>query len=159
MLLTSGSGGTHPPVFYFVTANQAFFLGSSGSVESGMLLGQTSTAAPSGAFAFGTIDLATADADANSGTATFSGTFSAIADDNSKGSLGADQILGPLSFGVDSTGLGTIPSGCTIAALGGTSTCKSIFYVISTTKVVLMGIAGENSSTVKSNPTISIGDK
>ena len=64
MLLTSGGGG-HPPVFYFVTANQAFVLGSSGSVESGMILGQTSTAAPSGAFAFGTIDLATADADAN----------------------------------------------------------------------------------------------
>ncbi len=58
-----------------VSANKAFVLGSSPGVESGMLLPQSSVAAPSGTFAFGTIDIVDANADINSGAAAFSGTL------------------------------------------------------------------------------------
>jgi len=161
VLLGSG-GGSHPPVFYMVSANEAFVLGSSPGVESGMLLAQSSTAAPSGTFALGSIDLADANVDANSGVATFSGTplgLSITSDDNSAGSLSPDGALGPYTVAVDSTGLGTVPSGCTIATSTGTSTCKLIFYVVSPTRAVLMGITGENSGTVHTNPNIIIADQ
>jgi hypothetical protein len=161
VLLGSG-GGSHSPVFYMVSANQAFFLGSSPGVESGMLLAQSSTAAPSGTFAIGTIDIVDANADINSGVAILSGTplsLSITSDDNSAGSLSPDQPIGPYTVAVDSTGLGTVPSGCTIATSTGTSTCKLIFYVVSPTKAVLMGITGENSGTVHTNPNIIIADQ
>jgi len=162
VVLTSGGGG-HPPVFYMVSANKAFFLGSSNGIETGLIEPQSSTTAPSGAFAFGTLEIDSITS-ANDGVAVFSGsplTVSGTSDNNgSGGSQQPNQTFGPVSVSVDSTGLGSISSGsgaCTIGATGATG-CQLIFYVISPTRAVLMNLQNGQGQ-VSSNPTLQIADQ
>lgn len=145
MLLTSGAG-TNPPVFYLVTANKAFLLGSSQSVESGMFEPQGSTSA-SGTYAFGTIDSATSNGGDSEGIATFSGgNVSGASDDNSSGGQNTNPISG--TFSVDSTGFGQVPGTCTPTS----PNCDFIFFVISSTRAV--GTDGSSQ-----NPTIQTVDQ
>jgi hypothetical protein len=159
MLLTSGGGG-HAPLFYFVSANKAFFLGGSDGVEAGVLEPQTSTAAPSGIYSFGTI-APDSNNGQNDGVATFSGSplaISVISDNNGGGNLSAGQTFGPLGVSVDSNGLGSIgTSGCTIGATG-SSGCQLIFYVISPTRAVLLELLND-SLQVPNNPSLQIADQ
>ena len=144
-------GGTNQPVLYLVNANQAFFVNGNTNVDTGFFQSQTGTSA-SGTYAFGTIDPQFPNGSDNSGVATFaSPNINVTEDDNSNGF----QNTGTQSFPytIDSTGLGMIPSSgssCTISAT--TTTCQTVFYVISPTKVVIM----DTSST---NPKIQFGDQ
>src|SRR5579859_2651465 len=153
------TGGTNPPIFYLVSANQAFALNGDSTVASGVIQSQTgspfSNSSASGAYAFGTIDPQGANSGDSLGVATFTpatASISVINDDNGNGfqSLGQTQAF---SYSVDSTGLGMIPSSgssCTISA--SSTTCQTIFYIISPTKAVVM-------DTQSLNPTLQVADQ
>jgi hypothetical protein len=132
MLLTV-IGNNHNPVLYLVNANEAFELGSNSGVESGYFQSQTSTAAPTSTFAFGTTNPEASNVGDSEGIASLSsGNVSVTSDNNSSSGQQTGQT-NSMSFGVDSTGLGEIPSGCTPSTKG---SCQFIFYVISSTSAV-----------------------
>jgi len=153
------SVGNNPPIFYLVNANQAFFLNQGTSVESGFFQSQTggpfTNNSASGTYAFGEIDPQAANSSDNLGVATFTPattTINVIDDQNGNGSQNLGQTQS-FNYSIDSTGLGMIPtsgSSCTISATS--TTCQTVFYVISPTKAVIM-------DTQSSNPKIQLGDK
>ena len=163
VLLGNTGGGGHAPLLYLVGTNEAFLLGSGGSVETGMFEPQASSSAPSGSFAFGTIDPQEANVSGNDGVATFSGsplTVSGTTDNNSNGGgPQTGQTFGPLSVSTDATtGVGIISSNSTVCTIGGINPCQLIFYPISATRAVLMEIANGHG-TVPSDPSLQIADQ
>ena len=162
VVLTSGAG-SNPPVFYLVGTNKAFFLGSSNGIETGVIEPQSSTSAPSGTFAFGTLEIDSITS-ANDGVAVFSGTPLAVSgttDNNgSGGGQQANQTFSSQGVSVDSTGLGSISGGSGACTIGVTSAsgCQLIFYVISPTRAVLMNLLN-GQGVVSSNPTLQIADQ
>ncbi len=157
VLVTSGS---HPPVFYMVSDNEAFIMDGSASVQTGMAEPQTSTSAPSGTYAFGTIDPQDSNVGANSGAATFSGgSVSVTSDNNSNGNFSAGQTFGPLYVYVDSTGLGSISPNTSACTIGSSlSPCQLIFYSISGNSAVLMDLTND-AGQPSSNPSLQIADQ
>jgi len=150
------TGGTQQPVFYLVSANQAFEVSADSSVDSGFFQSQTGSsftnASLNGLFAFGTVDPEDANGGANSGTATFTPattTISIIEDKSGNGSLNAGQTQS-FSYSIDPNGLVHIPTGCTISAT--TTTCQTVLLVVSPTKAVIL----DTSST---NPKIQVADQ
>jgi hypothetical protein len=151
-MTVSGGGGSTGPIFYLVNANQAFILNSDNTVESGFFQSQTSISA-SGTYAFGTVDPQDSGVNNNSGVAGFSSpNINVTEDDNSNGSQQADQMQS-FTYSTNSTGLGLIPSGCSISVTP--TTCQVVFYVISPTKAVIM----DTGTTGSSNPKIQVADQ
>jgi hypothetical protein len=153
MTVAQPGTGNNPPIFYLVSANQAFLLSSDNSVGSGFVQSQTSTSA-SGMYAFGTVDPEDPNLSDNSGVATFgSSSASVIEDDNSNGSQNADQMQS-FNFSTDSTGLGEVwqspQTSCTISS--NSTTCGTVFYVISPTRAVVM-------DTATTNPKAQVADQ
>ena len=157
VLVTSGI--TNPPVFWVVSANEAFVLDSSSSVESGMLEPQTSTSAPTATYAFGTINPEDSSNDDNVGVATFSGSnVSGTSDDNASGSITVNQTFGPSGVSVDSTGLGSVgAAGCTVGGTGSTG-CRQIFYVISAKRAVLLNLL-DGQGNAQTNTALQVADQ
>ncbi len=160
----SGNGralmtGSSPRVFWMVSANEAFMLGSSGSVESGMLEPQTSTSAPTATYAFGTIHPEDLSNDDNLGVTTFSGgNVSGTTDDNSSGIITVNQTFGPSGVSVDSTGLGSIgAAGCTVGGTG-SSGCPQIFYTISSKRAVLLNLL-DGQGNAQTNTALQVADQ
>lgn len=146
--VTAPTGG-HPLLLYLVNSTRAFFLGSNGRVESGLVESQTGSSA-SGTYAFGTPDPQDKSASDDSGVAVFaSPNLSVTEDDNSNGSQ-TPGGMHSFTYSIDSTGLGQVPSGCTISATS--TTCQAIFYVISPTKAVIMD-AGSTT------PKVQVADR
>jgi hypothetical protein len=152
--IISGGGG-HAPVAYLVNANQFFFLSSNLSVDDGFFElqsgGPFSTSSASGTYAFGEIDPELLSAGATSGVATFTPATTSIGITlDANGGGGSPTPGGPqsLTYSIDSTGLGTIPSGCSISV----TPCDTIFYVISPTRAVVM-------DPQSSSPKIQIADR
>lgn len=150
---SGGTGNNNPPIFYLVSTNQAFALSSDNSVGFGFFQSQTSTSA-SGTYAFGTVDPQDPSLSDNSGVAAFATpNVNVTEDDNSNGSQNADQAQS-FTFTVDSTGLGEVLQppqiSCTISATS--TTCGTVFYVISPTKAVVM-------DTGTTNPKAQIADQ
>jgi len=150
------TSGTNQPVLYLVSPNQAFFLNGNTNVDTGFFQSQTggpfTNSSASGAYAFGAIDPQDANADHNSGVATFTPATTNITvteDKNGNGSQNTGQTQS-FTYSIDSTGLVHIPSGCTISATS--TTCQTVLFVISPTKAVIM----DTSST---NPNIQVADQ
>jgi hypothetical protein len=155
-LTVSGGGGTGP-IFYLVSPNQAFILNGNTTVDTGFVQSQTggpfTNSSASGTYAFATVDPQDLNVSDESGVATFaSPNVSGTSDSNSNGSQNLNKPFGPQGYSVDSTGLGIIPSGCTISATS--TTCQTVFYVISPTKAVVMDTDPTNT-----NPKIQVADK
>jgi hypothetical protein len=158
-MVVSGGGGGGGPIFYLVSPNQAFAVGTGNTVDTGFFQSQTggpfTNASATGTYAFGTIEPVLANSSENLGAATFTPattTINVIDDQNGNGSQNLDQTQ-TFNYSIDSTGLGMIPasgSSCTISATS--TTCQTVFYVISPTKAVIM-------DTQSSNPKIQLGDK
>jgi len=146
------TGGNHPPLLYIVNSNQAFYLGSNGRVDTGFFESQTATSA-SGIFATGRINPEGSGVGDQSGVVTLtSGSATSTDDSNNSGMLSPNHSNGPFTYSIDSTGLGHVPSGCTISATS--TTCESIFIVISSTKLIVTNVA----STI-TNPAIQGADQ
>jgi hypothetical protein len=153
------TGGTNQPIFYLVSANQAFFVNGNTNVDTGFFQSQTggpfTNSSANGAYAFGTIDPQDANVGNNSGVATFTPSTTNISvteDKNNNGSQNTGQTQS-FTYTIDSTGLGMIPSSgssCTISAT--TTTCQTVFYVISPTKAVIM-------DTGSTNPKVQVADQ
>jgi len=148
--MTTIAGGTNPPIFYLVNANQVFALNGSSTVDSGFFQSQTGSpftnSSASGVYAFGTVDPQVANANVNSGVATFTPattTVSVIQDKNGSGSQSVGQTQS-MTYSIDSTGLVSLPSGCAMTA--SSTTCQAILYVVSPTKAVLMDVGSTNPS-------------
>lgn len=140
-LLLAITGNNHAPVIYLVSPNEAFQLGSNPEVESGFFQSQTSTAAPSGVAAFGTIDPATSNVSEQDGLATFSsGNVNVTQDSNTLNQQQTGKTQSQ-TFSVDGTGLGTVPSGCAPATSG---SCQFLFYVISSGSAVGIDYGGQS---------------
>lgn len=156
----SGAGATNPPIFYLVSANEAFFLDSNTTADSGVFQSQTgspfSNSSATGTYAFGVIDPEDSTGSISSGVATFTSattTISISQDQNNNGGGGPQSGSQTFSYSIDSTGLGLIPSSgssCTISATS--TTCQTVFYIISPAKAVVM-------DTQSSNPKITLADK
>jgi hypothetical protein len=158
-MIVSGGGGGGGPIFYLVSPNQAFAVGTGSTVDTGFFQSQTggpfTNASATGTYAFGTIEPVLANPSDDLGVATFTPattTINVIDDQNGNGSqnLGVTQSF---NYSIDPTGLGTIPSSgssCTISATS--TTCQTVIYIISPTKAVIM-------DTQSSNPKIQLGDK
>jgi hypothetical protein len=150
-----GAGGGNGALLYLVSPNQAFFLNRNLRVGAGFVESQTgspfSNSSAIGTFALGTTNPDGLSVSDQSAVATFDGTssFSATSDNNFTGSLLPNHIFGPMSYSVDSTGLGLIPANCSIG-----TTCQTIFYIISPTKAVVM-----NVGTTNTNPSIQVSDQ
>lgn len=154
------STGNNPPIFYLVSANEAFFLDSNTTADSGVFQSQTgspfSTSSATGTYAFGTIDPEDSNGSISSGVAAFTPATNSInvtQDQNSSGGGGPQSGSQSFSYTVDSTGLGMIPSSgssCTVSATS--TTCQTVFYIISPTKAVVM-------DTQSSNPKAQLADK
>jgi hypothetical protein len=153
--MTVSGGGGAGPIFYLVNPNQAFALGAGTSVDTGFFQSQTGTSA-SGTYAFGVIDPQDLNVGDESGVATFTPattSISGISDNNSSGSQNLGSPFGPQSYSIDSTGLVSTPSGCTISATS--TTCQTLIYVISPTKAVVMDIGSTNNT----NTRIEVADQ
>jgi hypothetical protein len=153
-MTVSGGGGTGP-IFYLVSPNQAFALNGNNTVDTGFFQSQTGTSA-SGTYAFGVIDPQDLNVGDESGVATFTSattSISGISDGNSNGSQSLANPFGPQSYSIDSTGLVSTPSGCTILATS--TTCQTLIYVISPTKAVVMDIGSTNNT----NTRIEVADQ
>ncbi|HXA04421.1 MAG TPA: putative Ig domain-containing protein [Bryobacteraceae bacterium] len=157
--MTTSGGGSSSPILFLASLNQAFFLNSNGGVDSGFFQSQTgapfTNTSASGTYAFGTIDPLDANSGDSVGVATFTPATTAISiinDNNGNGSQSLGQTQS-LNYSVDSTGLGMIPSTGSSCAITATSTtCQTLFYVISPTKAVVM-------DTQSSNPKTQLADK
>jgi len=155
-MTTTGGGGTGP-IFYLVSANQAFLLNGNSAVDTGVFQSQTgagsfSNTSASGTYAFGTIDPQDPNVSNESGVAAFaSPNINGTSDKNNNGS---QAVASPFSstYSIDSTGLGVIPSGCSTTVVP--TTCQTVFYMISPTKALVMDV--DPSST---NPRIQPADK
>jgi hypothetical protein len=141
----AGAGiGNHPPLFYLVSANDAFVLFTDNSVESGFFEPQSgspfSVSSASGTYAFGTIKPGDPSVSNNEGVATFdgAGNVSGTDDSNSGGTLSPAGVFSQ-TYSIDSNGTGHLPAGCTI-----TTNCENIFIVISPTKAVLLDTTSTN---------------
>lgn len=159
-MLATGTGN-HAPILYLVSTSQVFELNSDGGVEAGFFQSQSgspfSNSTASGTYAFGVIDPESPSTNVNSGVAVFTpgsptGTINITQDSNGNGSqnLGQTQTL---SYSINSTGLGMIPSSgssCTITT--SSTTCQTLFYIISPSKAVVM-------DTTSSNPKNTLADK
>lgn len=155
---TLTGAGNHSPVFYIVSANEAFMLGGGGSVETGMLDPQSAKTA-SGTFAFGTIDPGASTVSDSVGVITLnSGNSTGTSDDNSSGSQNAGQAISG-TYSIDSTGLILIPASCTPG--GGASPCQNIGYVISSTKAAITSLESQSGATTQpqTNPSIQNMDQ
>jgi hypothetical protein len=155
MTVAGGGGGGAGPIFYLVNPNQAFALGAGTSVDTGFFQSQTGTSA-SGTYAFGVTDPQELNVGDESGVATFTPattSISGISDSNSSGSQKLGSPFGPQSYSIDSTGLVSTPSGCTILATS--TTCQTLIYVISPTKAVVMDIGSTNNT----NTRIEVADQ
>ena len=165
----AGGGGGSTPLIYLVSPNKGFALfvdtsTSNAHVESGFLEPQTggpfSTASASGTYAFGTIQPDLAGVSDESGIAIFNkntAQVSVTSDNNSSGTLNPAGSFGPISYSVDSTGLGVIPAGCSIdGTTGQNGTCQSFFYIISPTKAVVIDAT---SSATTTNPHLQTADQ
>jgi hypothetical protein len=137
------SGGGHAPVLYLANDNQAFFLRSNPSVDSGFFESQSgspfSNSSASGTYAYGPIDPENLNGNYGSGVAIFdpaTGSISETDDGNQSGGTPGLGHTGSLTYSIDSTGLGLSPSGCSISITP--ATCQTIFYFISPTKAVLI---------------------
>lgn len=146
---TIASWGSHAPVLYLVSPNQAFFLGSNGGVDSGFVESQSggsfTNSSLNGPYAFGGINPESSGVTDQSGVLMFtphSSSFSGTSDSNAGGSLSPSQALGPFTYLVDAAGMGQTPSGCTILATS--TTCQRIFYLVSPKKAVLMDLTTMN---------------
>lgn len=157
----SGAGANNPPIFYLVSANEAFFMDSNSTADSGVFQLQTggpfSTSSATGNYAFGTIDPEDSNGSVSSGVAAFTpatSTINVTQDQNSNGGGGPQSGSQSFTYTVDSTGLGMIPvspaTSCTISATS--TTCQTVFYIISPTKAVVM-------DTQSSNPKQQLADK
>jgi hypothetical protein len=153
----SSGGGTGAPVLWLVSANEAFILGAAQNVQTGIMEAQTATTVTTGTpYAFGTVDPLAIGADQIVGVATSNGTsFSGTTDDNAAGTLNPNVTLGPLTYTVDGTGLGTIPAGCTLG--GGGNTCQQIFYIVSPTSSDLMYLT--QGATIVNPPTVDTANQ
>ena len=140
--IISGTGG-HSPLLYLVSASQAFFLESNQSVDTGFFELQSgspfSASSASGTYAFGEIDSELLDAGVDSGVATFTPATASLGvtvDQNGSGGAPTLGTIQSLTYSIDSTGFGLIPSGCSTTVTP--TTCNDIFYVISPTQAVVM---------------------
>ncbi|MCU1242723.1 MAG: hypothetical protein JWO71_3449 [Candidatus Acidoferrum typicum] len=70
-------------------------------------------------------------------------------DKNSSGTLSAGSAI-TSTYSIDSTGLGLLPAGCSIA--GGT--CQDVFFIVWPSKAVLLETASG-----KKNPNLQVSDK
>jgi hypothetical protein len=146
MTITAG-GGSNNPLFYVVSPSQVFFLSSDTGVDTGFFQSQSGSpftnASASGTYAFGTVDPQDSNVSMNSGVALFATpNVTVTEDDNSNGSQNSDQTQS-ITYSVDSTGLGHLPSGCTVSS--NSTTCSTVFYVISPTKAVVMDTGSSNA--------------
>jgi hypothetical protein len=150
--LTGATAGM--PLFYLVSANQAFVLFTDNNVESGSVEPQSgspfSNSSANGTYAFGTIWPGDAAVVLDVGVATFNGAgaITSVTDDDN--SLGAGGSLSPgntstnQTYSIDSNGIGHLPASCTIVTP--TPTCDSMFIVISSSKAVLMDMNSTNTN-------------
>src|SRR5260370_660441 len=87
----------------------------------------------------------------NEGQAVFtSPNVNVTVDANNNGLQNLGKVQGPSAYAVDSTGLGAIPSGCSVTATS--TTCNVLFYFISPTQVAVLDGIGSTP------PDIHIGD-
>jgi hypothetical protein len=167
--VTFAGGGGSAPLIYLVSPNKGFalFIDSSTSnahVESGFLEPQTGgpfgTPSANGTYAFGTLQPEVAGVSDESGIAIFNKNttqVSVTSDNNSSGTLNPAGTFGPISYSVDSTGLGVIPAGCNIdGTTGQDGTCQSLFYILSPTKAVVIDAT---SSVATTNPHLQTADQ
>jgi hypothetical protein len=138
----SNNGG-HAPVLYLVDANRGFFLQSNPSVDSGFLQSQTggpfSDSSATGTYAFGLAEPDLASLGVFSGVATFaSNSFSSTLVGITSGVSEVGEQQPSATYSIDGTGLGLIPSGCSISAAP--ISCDTAFFVISPTEAVLMDL-------------------
>jgi hypothetical protein len=126
-----------------VSTGQAFFLSSNPSVDSGFFElqsgGPFSNSSATGTYALGEVDPELISAGVISGVATFTPATTSIDatfDANGSGGSPTPDTTQSLTYSIDSTGLGLIPSGCSITATP--ITCNTVFYVISPDKAVVM---------------------
>ena len=146
-LISSAGGGNHPPVLYLANTSVAFSLNSNGGVDTAVFQSQSggpfSTSSASGTYAFGEIDPQAASSTEFTGVAAFANpNLNVTQDANNFGSLslGGTQSF---TYSVDATGLGHIPSGCTISATS--TTCQTLFLMISPTKAAVMDAASTDA--------------
>jgi hypothetical protein len=154
----SAGGGSSPAVMWLVGNNEGFYLGAGINAESGFFQPQTATTVTtSSPYAFGTVGADLIGANQMTGVATFTGsTVSGTTDTNANGTVSANILFGPLPYSVDSTGLGSIPSGCTLGGTGATG-CQEIFYVVGPHKAVLMFLL--NGQQQVAGPSTAVADQ
>jgi hypothetical protein len=159
MIFTPTTGIKRTIAFYLVSSSQAFFLFGNGSVDSGFVQSQSgspfSDSSVSGTYAFGPIDPQNLNGADVSGVATFTpatGSESEAEDGNqSGGTLGLDNQQNH-TYSIDSTGLGTFPSGCSISVTP--TSCRQLFYIVSPTQAVVININPQSS-----NPKLFLVDQ
>ena len=145
------AGVSNPEIFYLVSPTQAFGVIPDSVVDSGVLQSQSgspfSDSSASGTYAFGPIDPESLDGADTSGVATITsatGTVSSTSDGNESGGTPGLDHMGSFTYSIDSTGLGMIPSGCSISATS--TTCRTLFYVISPTKAAQIDINPQSTT-------------
>ncbi len=156
MLITLTGKSGPDVVLYLVSSTEAFILddGDGTNGDFGLLQAQTSTSI-SGTFSFGTIDPGDVLVSDTVGVVTIgASSVNGTTDTNATGNGGqvktGNSFSGSLS--VDSTGLGLIPSGCSITTAG---SCNAIFYVVSPTKLVILDINPSPSTA----PSVQLGEQ
>ncbi len=163
VVLTCSACGNHLPIFYLSSANTAFFLNSDNSVSFGSFEPQTGSpftaSSASGTYGIGLIYPEVPGISVQSGDVTFTPSttsISGIFDDNSQGTLtpGSSQTQ---TYSINSTGVGLLPSGCTLTGSGGN--CDTLLVVISPTKLVAMSAKPSNGTQNHTTPQINVVQK
>ena len=138
---TTASGANHPPIFYLVSANEGFLLGSDNSVTTGFFELQTGgpfgPSSADGSYFYGSGAPMTPNVLYESGvTSLNTGNISGTTDSNSLGSgLSGNQGF-TTTYSIASTGRGTTAGG-------------DIFYIISPTKIVRIRFQPGNTTVVE----------
>ena len=161
LVSSSGSTASHP-VFYLASSNKAFLLGPDSGVEFGMLEPQTSTATPNGTFAFGSYRADDPGGSFTSGVATFNSSTGAVngstdQNNNSNGEQPNQSFSNTFSMGTSPSGIGLIPSGCTIG--GSTNPCSTVFLMISATRAAVIDATPGTQSNPQLDPNLEIADQ
>jgi hypothetical protein len=145
------------PVMWMVATNVAYILSPDAAVEIGFATAQSSTAAPTGTYANGSVNPQAAGASDNLGVATFSSPNATFTGDyNLEGALTTDVVT-PTTLAVDPTGTGLVPSGCTLT--GSSSTCSDLFIVTSPTMGFIIDVTQSTVGHPLDNPDLSFAQQ
>ena len=156
VMITSGGSGNHQPDIWMINTDVGFILESDQKAEIGFVAHQSSVTSPNGTYAIGSVNPQAPGNSDSEAIVMFNSALTTIAvteDQNVQGSLTAASTASTNYSYNATTGVGMIPSGCTLT--GVSANCQLLFIVTSPTTAYVMDVNPTTMVSPQINPGLS----